>query len=74
MSDGPGARARVSSARLVQVFPALAGATGARYFSVLQWEFVVVCQLLAALNPPQGEDDDVLLAKYVDDARVAVGL
>lgn len=41
---------------------------------VLDWELVVVCQLLAAVDLPQREDDDVLAAVHVDDAGVAVGL
>lgn len=41
---------------------------------VLDGELVVVGQLLAAVDLPQGEDDDVLAAVHVDDARVAVGL
>lgn len=41
---------------------------------VLDGELVVVGQLLAAVDLPQGEDDDVLAAVHVDDARVAVWL
>ena len=41
---------------------------------VLDGELVVVGELLAAVDLPQGEDDDVLAAVHVDDARVAVGL
>lgn len=41
---------------------------------VLDGELVVVGQLFAPVDLPQGEDDDVLAAVHVDDARVAVGL
>lgn len=41
---------------------------------VLDGELVVVRQLLSAVDLPQGKDDDVLAAVYVDDARVAVWL
>lgn len=68
------ARLAYGSAWSVQVFPALARATGAGNLDVLQREFVVVCQLFSAMDPPQGKDDDVFLAKYVDDSRIAVGL
>lgn len=60
--------------RSVKVFPALARATGAPNLDVFQWEFVIVRQLFSAQDPPQGEDYDVLLAKYVHNSRVAVRL
>lgn len=41
---------------------------------VLNGELVVVGQLLSAVDLPQGKDDDVLAAVYVNDPRVAVGL
>lgn len=41
---------------------------------VLDGELVVVRQLLSAVDLPQGEDDDVLAAVDVNDARVAVRL
>ncbi len=60
--------------RSVKIFPALARATGAPNLDVFQWEFVIVRQLFSAQDPPQGEDYDVLLAKYVHNSRVAVRL
>lgn len=41
---------------------------------VLDGELVVVRQLLSPVDLPQGKDDDVLAAVYVDDTRVAVWL
>ena len=41
---------------------------------VLDGELVVVGELLAPVDLPQGEDDDVLVAVHADDPRVAVGL
>lgn len=41
---------------------------------VLDGELVVIGQLLAAVDLPQGEDDNVLAAVHVDDTGVAVGL
>lgn len=41
---------------------------------VLDGELVVVGQLFTAVDLSQGEDDYVLAAIHVDDARVAVGL
>lgn len=39
---------------------------------IFDGELVVVGELLSAVNLPQGEDYDVLLAVHVDDSRVAV--
>lgn len=41
---------------------------------ILDGEFVVVGEFFAPVDLPQGEDDDVLTAVHVDDARVAVRL
>lgn len=41
---------------------------------ILDRELVVIGELLAAKDAPQGKNDNVLLALHVDDARVAVGL
>lgn len=58
----------------VKVFPALARATGATNLDIFQRKFVVVRQLFSALDTPQGKYDNVFLAKYVHNSRVAVGL
>lgn len=41
---------------------------------VLNRELVVVRQLLSAVDLPQGKDDNVLAAVYINDTRVAVWL
>lgn len=62
--------------RLVKVAAAAPRAAVAAQLAlvVLDGELVVVRQLLAAVDLAQREDDDVLAAVHVDDARVAVGL
>lgn len=41
---------------------------------ILDGKLIVVGELFAPVNLPQGEDDDVLAPVHVDDARVAVRL
>ena len=60
--------------RLVHELSALSGVASAGDLDVLEGELVVVGQLLADLDLPEGEDDDVLLAQHVHDLGIAVGL
>lgn len=59
---------------LVEILATLFRTARARYLDVLERELVVVGELLALDDAPQREDDDVLVAQYVDDLRVAVWL
>ena len=65
-----------ASASSVEVAAAAPGKTVAVELAVgvLDGELVVVGELLAAVDLPLREDDDVLLAIHADDPRVAVGL
>lgn len=67
-------RPRILLHNLVQILSALLRPTRARYLYVLEGELVVVGKLLPLDDAPKGEDDDVLVAQYVDDLRVAVWL
>lgn len=59
---------------LVEILATLFRPARARYLDVLERELVVVGELLALDDAPQRKDDDVLVAQYVDDLRVAVWL
>lgn len=63
-----------SVARLVQVLAALFRSARAGNLYILEGKLVVVRELLSLDDPPEGEDDDVLVAQYVNDLRVAVWL
>lgn len=63
-----------SVARLVQVLAALFRPARAGNLYILEGKLVVVRELLSLDDPPEGEDDDVLVAQYVNDLRVAVWL
>lgn len=58
----------------VQIATAVWSSTQARDFLVLQWEFVVVRNLLAKLNFMLAVDDDALLISDCDDLGVAIRL
>lgn len=64
------------SGGLVEELPAPLGSAVAWKLiaRLLDGEFVVVCELLAAVDLACGEYDDVLLPVHVDDTRVAIGL
>lgn len=59
---------------LVEVLSAPPGPTGAGDLVLLDGELVVVGELLAAKDSPQGKDDDVLLAEDVHHTGVTVWL
>ena len=61
-------------AYLVEIFATTPWAAAARNFDVFDGEFVVVGELFAALDPAQGEDDDVFLEVNIHDAGIAIRL
>jgi hypothetical protein len=60
--------------QLVHVLSAFPGVASAGDLDVLEGELIVVGKLLSHRYLPEGEDNDVLLAKYLDDLGVTVGL
>lgn len=58
----------------VEVLAASPSSTRAGDLVLLNGELVVIGELLSPQDPPQGEDDDVLLAEDVHHAGVTVRL